>query len=64
MATCRYRMAPSRLSERDFAWITREVVAIAERCCEGRVVSTLEGGYELRALATSVPAHVGALMED
>ena len=57
-------LANLRLSERDFAWITREVVAIAERCCEGRVVSTLEGGYELRALATSVAAHVGALMED
>lgn len=51
------------LLEDDFAWITGELLAIARDCAEGRVVSVLEGGYHLEALATSVAAHVGVLME-
>ena len=35
---------------------------VADRCCEGRVVSVLEGGYDLQALGNSVAAHVTALM--
>jgi acetoin utilization deacetylase AcuC-like enzyme len=46
----------------DFAWVTRELLAIAEKRCGGRVVSTLEGGYDLSALASSVAVHVKALM--
>jgi acetoin utilization deacetylase AcuC-like enzyme len=46
----------------DFAWATRQLTALADRCCEGRVVSTLEGGYDLKALAESAAAHVAALM--
>ncbi len=57
-------LAQLRLSERDFKWITQEVVQIAEQCCDGRVISTLEGGYELTALATSVAAHVSVLMAE
>ena len=52
-----------RLREEDFAWITRKLMAIAQRRCGGRVVSVLEGGYDLTGLARSVAAHVGALME-
>lgn len=50
-------------SEDDFAWLTGRICDVAEACCGGRVVSTLEGGYDLRALAESVAAHVGVLME-
>ena len=52
-----------RLREEDFAWITSRLVAIAERKCGGRIVSLLEGGYDLDGLARSVAAHVTALME-
>lgn len=47
----------------DFAWLTREICALADRHCAGRVVSTLEGGYDLRALAAATAAHVSVLME-
>ena len=56
-------LANLRLTEADFARATRELMAIAERRCGGRVVSLLEGGYDLEGLAKSVAAHVGALME-
>lgn len=49
------------LTEADFAWITREVCGIARETAGGRVVSLLEGGYDLAALSASVAAHVGAL---
>lgn len=48
----------------DYYWITRELVKIANACCEGRIVSVLEGGYSLDGLATGSAAHVRALMED
>jgi acetoin utilization deacetylase AcuC-like enzyme len=51
-----------RVREPDFAWLTAEFCAIAERHCGGRVVSLLEGGYDLEALANSTVAHVRALM--
>lgn len=47
----------------DFAWVTNAICDVAEARSEGRVVSTLEGGYDLSALAASVAAHVGVLME-
>jgi acetoin utilization deacetylase AcuC-like enzyme len=47
----------------DFAWLTRQICDLAEIHCQGRVVSTLEGGYDLTALAASVAAHVKVLME-
>ena len=46
----------------DFAWVTRELMAAAERHCDGRLVSVLEGGYDLQGLRESVTAHVGELM--
>ncbi len=51
-----------KLREEDFAWVTRKVMAIAQRRCKSRVVSLLEGGYDLDALARSVAAHIAALM--
>ena len=56
-------LAELRLTEDDFAWATREICALAAKHCGGRVVSTLEGGYDLDALARSARAHVRALME-
>ena len=46
----------------DFVWVTKELMLVATECCEGRLVSTLEGGYNLDALADSVGAHVSELM--
>lgn len=48
---------------RDFAWITAELCKLADELCEGRVVSTLEGGYDLTALSASARAHVQELMK-
>ena len=47
----------------DYAWLTGEICRLAEDCCAGRVVSVLEGGYDLGALAEGVAAHVGVLRE-
>jgi acetoin utilization deacetylase AcuC-like enzyme len=55
-------LASLSLSESDYAWVTERICAIAARCCRGRVVSALEGGYDLDALARSAAVHVGALM--
>ncbi len=46
----------------DYAWVTARLVEVAERHASGRIVSTLEGGYALDALARSVGAHVGVLI--
>ena len=56
-------LANLMLTEADFAWITREICALAGRVCGGRVVSALEGGYDLDALGASARAHVETLME-
>lgn len=61
-AHARDPLATLRLEEEDFAWVTRRLVDIAGEFCGGRIVSTLEGGYDLGALAGSVAAHVGELM--
>lgn len=50
-------------STEDFRWLTQNLCAIASEICEGRVVSSLEGGYDLDALAASTRAHVEALRE-
>ena len=55
-------LAQLNLVEADFAWATERLIAVAARHCGGRVVSSLEGGYDLEALAASAAAHVGALM--
>ncbi len=51
------------LVEADFVWVTRKLMEIAQKRCGGRIVSVLEGGYDLEALARSVAAHVTTLME-
>jgi acetoin utilization deacetylase AcuC-like enzyme len=50
------------LQDADYGWITREICAIAGIACKGRVVSILEGGYDLEALASAATAHVEALV--
>jgi acetoin utilization deacetylase AcuC-like enzyme len=54
-------LAELKLAEQDFAWITRLVMAVAERHAKGRIVSLLEGGYDPPALARSVVAHLRTL---
>jgi acetoin utilization deacetylase AcuC-like enzyme len=54
-------LAGLRWTTDDFAWLTRQICALADECCAGRVVSSLEGGYDLNALADSVAAHVTEL---
>jgi len=51
-----------KLTERGFAELTQIVKAIADKCCRGRLVSVLEGGYSLTGLAASVEAHIRVLM--
>ena len=51
------------LKEEDFAWATVALMDVAERHCDGRIVSLLEGGYDLTGLADSAAAHVAALMK-
>jgi acetoin utilization deacetylase AcuC-like enzyme len=55
-------LASLRLHEADYGWATEALLEIAHEQCGGRVVSTLEGGYDLDALAASAAAHVRALM--
>ncbi len=56
-------MAQWNLIESDYAWITREIVQLATRHADKRVVSALEGGYALSALGRSATAHVKVLLE-
>jgi acetoin utilization deacetylase AcuC-like enzyme len=62
-AHARDPLAQQSLEAEDFAWATRAVLAVARHRCGGRVVSTLEGGYDLMALGQSAAAHVQALSE-
>ena len=55
-------LANLKLLEADFAWATEQLMAIADRHCGGRVLSLLEGGYDLEGLAKSVGAHIDTLM--
>ncbi len=56
-------LAELNWSTGDFAWITAELCKIADEVCDGRIVSTLEGGYDLNALAEATRAHVEELMK-
>jgi acetoin utilization deacetylase AcuC-like enzyme len=51
------------LVEEDYAWITSRLKDLATKHAKGRIVSSLEGGYNLNALARSVEAHVRVLTE-
>jgi acetoin utilization deacetylase AcuC-like enzyme len=55
-------LAQLALEDGDYFWVTEKLLQCANRHCEGRLVSTLEGGYDLAALASSAAAHVRALM--
>ena len=57
-------LASLELREDDFAWATERLCDIAARHCSGRVVSALEGGYDLHALASSSASHVQVLLEE
>ena len=61
-AHARDPLASIRLEEEDFAWITRKIVDIAGEYCDGKLVSSLEGGYDLEALSSSVSAHLSELV--
>lgn len=54
-------MAMLGLAEPDYEWVTMEMKRIAEKYAHGRIVSVLEGGYELHALGRSVAAHIKIL---
>ncbi|WP_147164353.1 histone deacetylase family protein [Pararhodospirillum oryzae] len=56
-------MADLNLKVADFTWATMQVMDVAEKICNSRVISVLEGGYELTALASCVSAHVRTLMD-
>jgi len=56
-------LAYLELVEEDYVWITRRIREVADACADGRIVSVLEGGYDLAALGRSAVAHVGTLME-
>jgi acetoin utilization deacetylase AcuC-like enzyme len=57
-------MAQFHLLEFDYSWITKKLMEIADKHASGRIVSTLEGGYHLHALARSVSAHLKTLIGD
>ncbi len=55
-------LAGLKLTEADYAWITRELVALANKHAQGRIVSSLEGGYALSALGRSACEHIRELL--
>jgi acetoin utilization deacetylase AcuC-like enzyme len=55
-------LAKLQFVEEDFAWATRKIMDVADKTAQGRVVSVLEGGYDLEGLSKSAAAHVVALM--
>jgi len=55
-------LADLNWTEEDYGWLTANIVALAGDLCGGRVLSTLEGGYDLSALSESVRIHVEELM--
>ena len=60
-AHCDDPLASLQWTAEDFAWATARIADLAAECCEGRVVSTLEGGYDLDGLAESLAAHLDVL---
>ena len=52
-----------KLKSKDYYTITKRTLSIAKKCCDGKIVSILEGGYDLNALKESTEEHVGALLE-
>ena len=62
-AHARDPLANLNLVEADFAWVTQQLLDVADQYCDGNVVSLLEGGYDLQGLSQSVAAHVTELMK-
>ncbi|RLN47984.1 hypothetical protein BBJ29_008871 [Phytophthora kernoviae] len=61
-ASSRDQLADFRLEASDFYWITQELCTLAWECCDGKLVSVLEGGYHLGALADGAEQHMRALI--
>ncbi len=61
-AHARDPLANLEVQTEDYGWVTDRIMDVADNCCHGRVVSSLEGGYDLQALAESAACHVRALM--
>ena len=55
-------MSYINLTDADFRWVTEQIVALAQDSASGRIISVLEGGYELRSLARCVEMHIRILM--
>jgi acetoin utilization deacetylase AcuC-like enzyme len=55
-------LANINLVEADFVWATQKIMDVADQSADGRLISVLEGGYDLEALANSAAAHVTTLM--
>ena len=55
-------LAQLELQTDDYRWVTEQLLDVASECCDGRVVSLLEGGYDLKALRESVQVHVSSLL--
>lgn len=55
-------LANLQLQDADYVWLTQEILKLAKRYCDGKIISVLEGGYNLAVLSTCVPAHVNALI--
>ena len=56
-------MGQLRLREDDIVWVTEKLMEVAERYCDGRVISVLEGGYNTDALGRAVFSHLKAIMK-
>ena len=56
-------LAQLQLKSDDYHSITKRTLSVAKECCDGKIVSILEGGYDLNALKESTEAHVNALLE-
>ena len=57
-------LANLKLTEADYAWVTRELIKVARAHADGRIVSSLEGGYSLSALGRSVAEHLRELIAE
>jgi acetoin utilization deacetylase AcuC-like enzyme len=57
-------MSQVSLTDADYRWVSEKIVEVANSSALGRIVSVLEGGYELRSLARCVDAHIRVLMDN
>ena len=56
-------LAGLNLQDSDYAWVTKQLLEVADKFTNGRLISTLEGGYDLLALTSSVASHVEELVK-